>query len=148
MDWRTTWSRVCSSAPHYQAAEEAIHERKRPTSVRSRLSRTHAVLGKVIPGGWVPVSGMKVRRVIRPFRIPLVIPQSAARMLLFTDKLMSCCAAGTNGCLDLRRHAFALGGQVNAECSMCLGSMARRAIETVCGSIATRLSRLDACDEY
>jgi len=26
--------------------------------------------------------------------------QSAARMLLLSDELMSCCAAGTNGCLD------------------------------------------------
>jgi len=36
-------------------------ERKRPTPVRRRLSRAHAVLGRVIPGGWVPVSRMKVR---------------------------------------------------------------------------------------
>ena len=41
---------------------------------------------------------------------------------------MSCCAAGTNGCLDLRRRAFALHGQVSAtEWSRCVGSMARRA---------------------
>jgi len=31
----------------------------------------------------------------------------AARMLLLSEKLMSCCAAGINGCLDLRRHATA-----------------------------------------
>jgi len=35
-------------------------ERKRPTQVWWRLSQTHAVLGRVIPG-WVPVSGIKVQ---------------------------------------------------------------------------------------
>ena len=67
--WRTTWSTVCS-APHSQAAEEAIthlykQERKGPTPVQRRLWRTHAVLERVIPGGWVPVSGMKVRSLVR-----------------------------------------------------------------------------------
>ena len=47
-------STVCF-APHSQAAEEAIshlcrQERKRPTPVRRRLSRTQALLGRVIPG--------------------------------------------------------------------------------------------------
>jgi len=36
-------------------------------------------------------------------------------MLLLLDELMSRCAAGTNGCLDLRRRAFAPGGQASAE---------------------------------
>ena len=78
--WMTTWSTVCSSAPHSQAAEDILHlykqERKRPTPVRRRLSRTHTFLGRAIPGGWVPVSGMKVpslRSVLQPFCIPLVI---------------------------------------------------------------------------
>ena len=59
-------------------------------------------------------------------------------MLLLSDKLMSCCAMGTNGCLDLRRRAFALDGQVSAEWSRCPVSMARRARGSVaplqCGS--------------
>jgi len=38
---------------------------------------------------------------------------------------MSCCAAGTNGCLDLRRRAFALDGLVSVKWSRCPGSMAR-----------------------
>ena len=64
--WRTTWSTACSSAPHSQAAEEAIphlykHERKCPTPVRRRLSRTHAILGRVIRGG---VPGMKMRGLV------------------------------------------------------------------------------------
>ena len=67
--WRTTGSTVCSSAPHSQATEEAIphlykQERKRPTPVRRRLSWTQALPGRVIPGGWVPVSGMKMRSLV------------------------------------------------------------------------------------
>jgi len=49
---------------------------------------------------------------------------------------MSCCAAGTNECLDLRRRTsadvvHALDGQVSAERSRCPGSMARRAWDIV-----------------
>jgi len=36
-------------------------ERKRPTPVRRRLSRTQAFLGRVIPGVCVQVTGIKVR---------------------------------------------------------------------------------------
>ena len=53
---------------------------------------------------------------------------------------------GTNGCLDLRRRAFALDGQVSAEWSTCPVSMARRAGQ--CGSFATKVSRLDACENW
>ena len=49
--------------------------------------------------------------------------QRAARMSLLSEKLMSCFAARTNGRLDLKRRAFALGGQVSAEQSRCPGSM-------------------------
>jgi len=82
------------------------HERKRPTPVRRRLSRTHAVFGRVIPWGWVPVSGLKKRSVValsNHYAFHRWSAESAARMLLLlSDKLMSCCAAGTNGCLDFR----------------------------------------------
>jgi len=49
--WRTTWSTVCSSAPHSQVSERAIPHlckqvRKRPTLLRSRLSRTHVFLAE------------------------------------------------------------------------------------------------------
>jgi len=70
-------------------------------------------------------------------------------LLLLSDKLMSCCAAGTNGCLDLRRRAFALGGQVSAEWSRCPSSMARRASDNVAplrrnsaGRMRARIGRL------
>jgi len=43
-------------------------------------------------------------------------------MLLLSEKLMSCCAAGTNGCLNLRRSAAAPDGRVSAEWSRCRGA--------------------------
>jgi len=66
---RTTWSTVCSSAPHSQVADETIshlykQERKRPTPVRRRLSRTQTVPERIIRRGCVPVLGMKVRSLI------------------------------------------------------------------------------------
>jgi len=92
--WRTTWSTVCSSAPNSQAAEEVLsnmckQERKRPAPVRRRLSRTQAVLGKVIPGGWVPVAGMKVRSLLRLSNHPAFhwwSAHCAAHMLLLSDE--------------------------------------------------------------
>jgi len=45
---------------------------------------------------------LRIPLVIRPMRHTYVV------MLLLSEELMSCCAAGTNGCLDLRRRAFAL----------------------------------------
>ena len=62
---------------------------------------------------------------------------------------MSCCAACTIGFLDLKHRAFALGAQVSAEWSRCLGSMARRARDSVTprsstGWIPRRIGRLTA----
>jgi len=37
---------------------------------------------------------------------------------------MRCCVAGTNGCFDLRRRAFALDGRVSSEWSRYPDSMA------------------------
>jgi len=133
--WRTTWSTVCSSAPHSQAAEETMPHlykqgQKRPTRVRRRLSRIQTVLGRAIPRGWVTVSGIKVRSLVGLSSHSAFywwFAQCAARMLFLSDKLMSCCAASTKRCLDLRRRAFALDGQVNAEWSRCPGYMARHA---------------------
>ena len=83
MDWTlwTTWSMVCSSAPHSQATEEAIphlykQEWKRSTPVRRWPSRTQALLGKVIPtgvDGSVGDENVESCGVVRPLRIPLVI---------------------------------------------------------------------------
>jgi len=48
-------------------------------------------------------------------------------MVLLSDDLMSCCAAGKKGCFDLRRRASALDERVSAEWTRCPGSMAQRA---------------------
>ena len=64
---------------------------------------------------------------------------------------MSCCAAGTNGCLDLRRCATALDERVSAEWSRCPGSMALRPRDSVAslrrssaGWMPERIGRLSA----
>ena len=64
---------------------------------------------------------------------------------------MSCCAAGTNVCLDLRRRAAAPDGRVSAEWSRCPGSMARRLRYSVAplrrssaGWMPARIGRLSA----
>jgi len=102
---KTTWSAVCSSAPHWQATEGAIphlckQERKRPIPVRRRLSRTQALLGRVIPGRCVPVSKMESRSVLQPLRIICDPPRAQHSWCCYQ---MSCCATGTNGCLDFRQ---------------------------------------------
>jgi len=51
-------------------------------------------------------------------------------MVVLSDELMNC-VPGTNGCLELRRRAFALDGRVTVECSRYPGSMARCSIDSV-----------------
>ena len=87
------------------------------------------LLERAIPGWYVPVSGIKIRNLVglsahSPFH--WWSAHCAARVLLLSDKLVSCCAAGTNGCLDLRCRASAVVGQVSTERSRCPGSRARR----------------------
>ena len=159
--WRTIRATVCSSAPHTQATEAAIshlckQEQKRRTSVQRRLSRIHAVLGRVIREGWAPMSGMNVRKScsdLQPLRIPLVIRPEHALLLLSSDELMSyCCAAATNGCLYLRCRTFQQpGGHVSSEWSRCSGSMAQHAKDSVAafrrnsaGWMPSRIDRLSA----
>ena len=62
----STWSAVCSEAPHSQFGEGArprlcMDEWNRQTPVRRRLSLTQAARGKPIPTGLVPVRGTKAR---------------------------------------------------------------------------------------
>ena len=62
----STWSAVCSEAPHSQFGEGArshlcIDKWNRPTPVRRRSRLTQAAQGKLIPTGLAPVSGTKAR---------------------------------------------------------------------------------------
>ena len=62
----STWSAVCSEAPHSQFDEGArphlcMDEWNRPTPVRRRLSLTQAARGKPIPTGLTLVPGTKAR---------------------------------------------------------------------------------------
>ena len=62
----STWSAVCSEAPHSQFGEGArphlcMDKWNRPTPVRRWLSLTQATRGKPIPTGMAPVSGTKAR---------------------------------------------------------------------------------------
>ena len=77
----STWSAVCSEAPHSQFGKGArphlcMDEWNRPTPVRRRLSLTQAARGKPIPTGLAPVSGTKARSLKSIFtvlRFPFVI---------------------------------------------------------------------------
>ena len=85
-------------------------------------------------GGCLPMSRMKVRSLVGLSTHSTFYRRSAqcaARMLFLPDRLMGCCAAGTNGCLDLRCHASAIGGEVSAKWRGCRGSMAWRARDSV-----------------
>ena len=62
----STWSVVCSEAPHSQFGEGArphlcMDEWNRPTSVRRRLNLTQAARGKPIPTRLAPVRGTKTQ---------------------------------------------------------------------------------------
>jgi len=57
--------------------------------------------------------------------------QCVALLLLSSDEPMSVCAAGTNGCLDLRCCAFPPGEQVKAEWRRYPDFMARPASDSV-----------------
>ena len=62
----STWSAVCSQAPHSQFGEGArphlyMDKGNRPTPVCRRLSLTQAARGKPIPTGLAPLSGTKAR---------------------------------------------------------------------------------------
>jgi len=110
-------------------------ERKHPTPMRRRLSRTHAVFWRVISERWVPVSGNKStepRSVVEPLHASSVIRPERRTYVVLSDRLMIRRVAGTIGCLDLRIRAFALGGQVSTQWSRCpLDSMVRYARDNV-----------------
>jgi len=99
MDWTLEDDMVnslffCATVTGRRGSHTHLQERKRPTPVRRRLSQTQALLGRVIPWGWVPVLGIKMRS-FEGFSAHSAFhgwsAHCAARMLL-SKKLMSCCA--------------------------------------------------------
>jgi len=79
-------------------------------------------------GAGVGDESTESRGVVQPLLMPSVIrPERRTSVVVVSVELMSCCAAGANGCVALRRRALPLGGQVSAEWSRCPGAMARRA---------------------
>ena len=105
----STWSAVCSEAPHSQFGEGArthlcVDEWNCPTPVRRQLSLTQAVRDKPIPTGLAPVSGTKARS-LETFSqysvFHLWFLHSEARMPSLARLSKRFRAAGTNGRLDL-----------------------------------------------
>ena len=105
----STWSAVCSEAPHLQFSEGArphlcMDEWNCPTPVCRRLSLTQAAQGKPIPTGLAPVLGTKAqsREAFSKYSaFHLRFVHSEARMpslARFSNRFR---AAGTNGHLDL-----------------------------------------------
>ena len=105
----STWSAVCSEAPHSQFGEGArphlcMDEWNRPTPVRRRLSLTQAARGKPIPTGLELVWGTKAGSLEAPsqysvFHLRFVHSEAWMPSLARLSKRFR--AAGTNGHLDL-----------------------------------------------
>ena len=105
----STWSAVCSEAPHSQFGEGArphlcMDEWNRPTPVRRRLSLTQAARGKPIPTGLALVSGTKARSLeafsqYSAFHLWFVHSETRMPSLARLSKRFR--AAGTNGRLDV-----------------------------------------------
>ena len=90
------------------------------------------------------MSGIEVRSLVG-------LSAHCAAPMLSSEKLMSCCAAGTNVCLDLRRLATAPDVRVSAEWSRCPGYMTPRPRHSVsplrrssAGWMPARIGRLPA----
>jgi len=125
----TTWTTACSFSPHSQAAEDPGHTPFPFIYARAETSDTGAEGAKPNPRcslqGHISRVGSDAEEESTERRSAL--HNSALRrwfilwasLLLSSNELMSCCAADTNGCLDLRCRAFPPGGHVSAEWSRC-----------------------------
>jgi len=138
---------------HSQAAKEAVphlykQERKSPTPVRRRLSRTQVFLVRVIPGCGCRCRGWKcgVLWVVRPLRIPLVIRQVRRTYVVvgWTNEMI---------CDGYKRVS-----RFEVPC-ICTRWMGEHWVEQMsrlhgtscwrqCGSTVTKASRLDACEDW
>ena len=147
--WRTTWSTVCYSAPHSQAAEEAIahfheQERKRPTPVQRWLSRTRY---RCLELKYGVLWGC-------PSTPHAIHDPPTAPHVCFCQKNWWLAVRRVQMGLNLRRHASALDGRVSAEWRRCPGSMALRPKDSVpplrrssAGWMPARIGRLSTAAE-
>ena len=122
----STWSAVCSEAPHSQFGEGprphlCMDEWNRPTPVRRRLSLTQATRGKPIPTCLALVSGTKAQ-ILEAFSqysaFHLRFVHSEARMPSLARLSKRFRAPGTNGRLDLSLTWRASEDPLNRPCKI------------------------------
>ena len=149
----STWSAVCSEAPHSQFGEGArphlcMDEWNRPTPVRRRLSLTQAARGKPIPTGLAPVSGTKARSLEAPSQYSvfhLRFVYSEARMPSPARPPKRFRAAGTNGRLDLSLTWRVSEDPFNRPILNMIGVQRSTVSQGECRFHSAKLSWLDAC---
>jgi len=74
-------------------------EQKHPTPVWRQLSQTHALLGRVISGGWVPVMKVQSLIVLSNYSAFHWWSAQSTALLMLLDELL---CSGHKWCLDLR----------------------------------------------
>ena len=102
----STWSAVCSEAPHSQFGEGArphlcMDKWNRPTPVHRRLSLTQAARGKPIPTGLAPVKSTEPESIFTVLRFPFVIHLFRSADAKSGKVVQRFRAPDTNGRLDL-----------------------------------------------
>ena len=153
MDWTLEDNMIdglffCATLAGRRSGHLCKQEQKRPTPVRERLRRGHRCSwqghSRRVGRGWKSRSALQTSRipsVTRPeYHISVIV-------LRWTDELL---CSEHKWVLGYRCRAFPLDGQVSAEWSGCLGSMARRARDSVAfrqcsaGWMLARMGRLSA----
>ena len=125
-------------------------ERKHPTPLRRRLSRTQALLGRVIPGRLgvgVGDENAGLCGVVRPLRIPLVIYLLRCTYVVivrWTDEML---CGGYKWMFRFEAPCFRTrwtGERWVEQMSRLHGTACQRQ----CGFIAMKLGNLDACEDW
>ena len=104
-------------------------------------------LGTAIPGGCVPVSGMKVHSLVCCLITLNSIggaPRALALLLLLLVELIRCWAPGANEFIDLRCRAFSLGWVPARIGRWCVDAGRRHAVTRKASLMARSLRRVGA----
>ena len=145
--WRTTWSTVCSFAPHSQAAEEVMPYLY--NQVWRRLSWTQALLGRVMLGGRCQCWRWKYEVLwdcLCPLSIPLVIRATAPDVCHCQIKWWDVVQQVQMGISIWGiMHLHLMGGWALSGADIQVDTMA---CSRQCGSNATKLNKLDACEGW